>query len=114
MFQRKKREQWLQDIEARQRNIVFPDTVNNEARFWRNVIDGKHRLTTIQRVGVGLFCLMIAGVALLITFPLRFGPGQSTFSWSNLLAGGFDWLIGLGVLGAFLLIFRLSQKSSRK
>src|SRR5439155_1019781 len=36
MTRRVKREEWLQDIEARQRNVVFPDTVNNEARFWRN------------------------------------------------------------------------------
>jgi hypothetical protein len=31
------REKWLQDIHARQRNIVFPDTVHNEGRFLRNL-----------------------------------------------------------------------------
>jgi hypothetical protein len=38
MTRREKREEWLEDIEARQRNVVLPDTVNNEAWFWRNII----------------------------------------------------------------------------
>jgi hypothetical protein len=45
-----KRDEWLQDIEARQRNVVFPDTVQNEARFWRNV--GKQPFTTSTKVGL--------------------------------------------------------------
>jgi hypothetical protein len=48
MTRRVKREEWLQDIEARQRNVVFPDTVNNEARFWRNIIEGKQKLSTVR------------------------------------------------------------------
>jgi hypothetical protein len=48
MTPRVKREEWLQDIEARQRNVVFPDTVNNEARFWRNIIEGKKKLSTVR------------------------------------------------------------------
>jgi len=32
------REKWLQDIHARQRNFVFPDTVQNEGRFFRNLL----------------------------------------------------------------------------
>jgi hypothetical protein len=43
MTRRVKREEWLEDIEARQRNVVFPDTVNNEARLWRNIIEGKQK-----------------------------------------------------------------------
>jgi len=49
MSKSRKREEWLRDIEKRQRNVVFPDTVNNEARFWRNIIEGKQRLTVVQR-----------------------------------------------------------------
>ncbi len=33
MANHRKRGHWLQDIEARQRNVVFPDTVENETRF---------------------------------------------------------------------------------
>jgi len=36
---------WLEDVRARQRNVVFPDTVQNEVRFWRNLITGKQRMT---------------------------------------------------------------------
>ena len=43
---RKTQREWLQDVEARQRNVVFPDTANNEARFWRNIMEGRQRLTT--------------------------------------------------------------------
>jgi len=48
MTRRVKREEWLQDIEARQRNVVFPDTVNNEARFWRNIIEGKQKFSMVR------------------------------------------------------------------
>jgi hypothetical protein len=104
----RKREEWLQDIEARQRNIVFPDTVNNEARFWRNIIEGKQRLTVVQKVGIGLVGLTAGAIVFLTIFP---APG---FSWWKLVAGGIEWLIGFGILGVFLLIFRLSQRSNRK
>jgi hypothetical protein len=30
MRDRPHRERWLHDVEARQRNVVFPDTVQNE------------------------------------------------------------------------------------
>jgi hypothetical protein len=55
----KGREQWMRDLEARQRNIVFPDTALNEARFWRNLISGKERLTTTQIVGIAVICSML-------------------------------------------------------
>jgi hypothetical protein len=41
------RDEWLRDIDARQRNVVFPDAAANEARFWRNLHEGKRRLTPI-------------------------------------------------------------------
>lgn len=52
MINRKKRDQWLQDIEARQRNIVFPDTVQNEARFWGNI--GKTPPTVSTKIGLAV------------------------------------------------------------
>lgn len=53
-------DEFLRDVEARQRNIVFPDTASNEARFWRNVISGKTRLSTVQVVGIVLVCGILA------------------------------------------------------
>jgi predicted nucleic acid-binding protein len=38
----RKRDQWLQDIENRQPNRVFPDTVRNKARVWRNLGETHH------------------------------------------------------------------------
>ncbi len=32
---------WERDVINRQRNIVFPDTVLNEARFYRNIASGQ-------------------------------------------------------------------------
>src|SRR6478672_2398902 len=54
-------EEWARDIEARQRNIVFPDTVQNEARFWRNL--GNPPFTTAAKVGFGLLALFVFGTA---------------------------------------------------
>jgi hypothetical protein len=32
---------WERDVLNRQRNIVFPDTILNEGRFYRNIASGK-------------------------------------------------------------------------
>ena len=113
MSRRKTRDEWLQDIQARQRNVVFPDTANNEARFWRNIIDGRQRLTAVQRIGV---CLMVLAVAVLV-FAITFSgnnPFGSGFSWPRLFAAGVDWLIAFGILAFILLVFTLSQRFQRK
>ena len=52
----RKDNEWLQDAKARQRNVVFPDTVQNETRFWRNL--GKQPFTTNTKIGLALLtCL---------------------------------------------------------
>jgi hypothetical protein len=48
-------EEWARDIEARQRNVVFPDTVQNEARFWRNA--GDKSWTPATKVGLGILAV---------------------------------------------------------
>ncbi|HEX6802136.1 MAG TPA: hypothetical protein VF133_00520 [Terriglobales bacterium] len=53
------RNEWMRDVELSQRNIVFPDTAANEARFWRTLISGK--LTTVQVIGVVFYCGLVAG-----------------------------------------------------
>ena len=57
-------DEWLRDVDASQRNIVFPDTANNEARFWRNIINGKARLGTTQKIGILLVFLTLLVVFL--------------------------------------------------
>jgi hypothetical protein len=53
------RERWLHDLDARQRNAVFPDTVQNEARFWRNL--GKQGWTTTIKIGSFVFGILVFG-----------------------------------------------------
>jgi hypothetical protein len=59
-MKRQSQEQWLRDIDARQRNIVFPDTAENEGRFWRNIISGKRRLSIVQIIGIGIMWVAVA------------------------------------------------------
>jgi hypothetical protein len=113
MSRRKTRDEWLQDIQARQRNIVFPDTANNEARFWRNLMDGAQRLTVVQRIGIALMALAVGMLVLAITFHGN-NPFESGFSWSKLGAAGIEWLIAFGILAFILLLFRVSQGFHRK
>jgi len=64
MAKHHKREEWLQDIEARQRNWVFPDTTQNEGRFWRNL--GKQPFTTSTKIGLALLAVLGWGSFLVI------------------------------------------------
>ena len=106
-----KREDWLRDVDARQRNVTFPDTAASEARFWRNLIHCKERLTVVQKTGTGLIALCIVSLAVAITFN---GNTSITFSWHAVASATSPWLIAFAILGAFLLLFRLSQRLSRK
>jgi hypothetical protein len=61
MGDHQKRDEWLQDIKARQRNFVFPDTLQNETRFWRNL--GKGPSSTAARAGLIVLAIFVLGVA---------------------------------------------------
>ena len=54
------REKWLQDIHARQRNFVFPDTVQNEGRFFRNLLAAQSP-NFAARVGFALLAACVVG-----------------------------------------------------
>jgi hypothetical protein len=45
-------QEWERDVRNRQRNIVFPDTVLNEGRFYRNIFSGAAQLNSTQRIGI--------------------------------------------------------------
>jgi hypothetical protein len=59
---RNKQRDWLRDVDAWQRNVVFPDTAENEGRFWRNIISGKQRLSLPQVVGILLIAVAVVAV----------------------------------------------------
>lgn len=54
-----KRDRWLEDVRNRQRSIVFPETVQNEARFWRNL--GTGPWTTSSKVGLAILAVFVVG-----------------------------------------------------
>ena len=79
----------MREVEHSQRNIVFPDTAENEARFWRNIISGKEHLSVVQIIGIVLICGLFSGAA-----------------WDLLRAMTSirGWLFLLGCGAAFLLL----------
>lgn len=45
-------EEWELDLLNRQRNIVFPDTMLNEGRFFRNMVSGQIPMNPVQKFGI--------------------------------------------------------------
>jgi hypothetical protein len=54
------RDQWLQDIDARQRNLVFPNTTMNEVRFWRNL--GTTPSNLAAKIGLAILAIFVFGL----------------------------------------------------
>jgi len=106
----RKHENWMRDVTERQRNIVFPDTVSNEGRFWRNLLLGKEHLNAVQVAGVVI--LVIWAVALAISLTLGDNPSSSW--WHNIFSALIRWTVALAILIVFLAIFRISQLYNRK
>jgi hypothetical protein len=101
----KRRQEWEQDVSARQRNIVFPDTVQNETRLWRNLKSGKQKFTIVHAIGIALIFLMLIGIFWEDAAPrFRFATSGSIF---DRLIGTFGWwAILLGVFVVFFLLLR--------
>src|SRR5438034_3575491 len=79
----------MRDVEMRQRNIVFPDTAANEARFWANIISGKSRFSQTQVVGIAI-------IALALLLPLWFilkSLATPVISWLLLAFYGLLFLL---------------------
>jgi H+/Cl- antiporter ClcA len=109
-----KRSEWQRDVRARQRNVVFPDTTANEARFWRNLITGRQKLSVSQIIGIVLVCLTLAAaVYVLVSTQLRVTDVQGTL-WERVFSNFGIWiilvLIGAGILIAGQLIARRTKR----
>ncbi len=112
MPHRTNREEWLRDVDARQRNIVFPDTVQNEARFWRNLYRGKQFLTVPQVIGLLLLLILFAGPPIAITVGM-WRETQGVW-WQKIIALYGGWLLFVGVIGGFLMIFARYARHRRQ
>jgi|HubBroStandDraft_2_1064218.scaffolds.fasta_scaffold00231_1 hypothetical protein len=108
------RDRWLSDVDARQRNVVFPDTAANESRFWRNIISGEERLSGTQVVGIALMYLALAAVAYgLISTQMRVSGIQGSL-WERIIDNFGGWFILLGIGAAFLLVGKwVSRRPTR-
>jgi hypothetical protein len=89
MSERKQRDQWLQDVRDRQNNIVFPQTLANETRLWRNI--GTRPATALTWAGLAILGLFIFGfMAILLVIFVRSG------GWVEVLAGVLATLLVFG------------------
>ncbi len=88
------RDEWLRELNARQRNIVFPNTVNNEAEMWRRL--GEKPMSTMQKIGLGLLGIFVFG---LLFFMIAFVTEGNDLH-ERILAGVRFWapVVILGVL----------------
>jgi hypothetical protein len=100
----KGREEWEADIRARQRNTVFPDTVENEGRFWRNLASGKQKLTVMQGIGIALMFLLLGGIFWSHAVErFRYAASGSVF---DRLVPVTDWAVVLVVFVVSFLLLR--------
>jgi hypothetical protein len=91
-------QKWERDVINRQRNIVFPDTVLNEGRFYRNIFSGKVPLNPTQRFGILL-------IGAMFFFPGCFGlvdPIRSLLMPNGGSTHAADITLGLFWLGVSL------------
>ena len=92
-----KRDEWLRELEYRQRNIVFPETVMNSGHFWRSLAYSKYPLSAVQKAGV-IILLFMTGI-----------PGMVFLGARTLMHAVFGPAAEPRSSGAEALVFLLSQ-----
>ena len=107
------KDDWLRDLDARQRNVIFPDPAQNEGRFWRNLWAGKDSLNLAQWVGLIVLFLFFGG-SLFFILRMLWPEGQG-FWWQKAIAAYGLYLVVIGALVAFILIGnRRARRSIQK
>jgi len=92
----------LRDIDSRQRNVVFPDTLQNEGRFWRNLWASKESLSVAQWIGV---LIMFFGlVACLAAYLRMLWPDIQEPSWQKVIDGYAVYIVVIGAAVAFIVV----------
>jgi len=99
--------EFRRDIEMRQRNIVYPDTLRNETRAWRNLISSKEPLSVLQVVGILLLYSLVLSVLLLMGYAAFEQFHSTSGSVLNRIIAGFGpWVIIVLLCGAVFLLLR--------
>jgi hypothetical protein len=96
-----KPDEWLQEVNERQRDIVFPDTARNFGGFWGGLY--RQRLNTVQ--SVGLLVLVVFYVVVFVGLVAEHWPrGEQSF-WQKIVFGyGPYLLLSLPLVMFFLLL----------
>jgi len=99
--------EFRRDIEMRQRNIVYRDTLRNETRAWRNLISSKEPLSVLQVVGILLLYSLVLSVLLLMGYAAFEQFHSTSGSVLNRIIAGFGpWVIIVLLCGAVFLLLR--------
>jgi len=96
MSERKQHEQWMRDVQDRQRNLSFPETLANETRLWRNILNGNATALTwagLAVLGISVFGLLVVLLKMLhdagglwlgiLEMALIFGPIFGLIVWAT-------------------------------
>jgi hypothetical protein len=102
------REEWMRDVETRQRNIVFPDTVANEGRFLRNLTNTKERLNPWQLAGV--IVLLAANAIFLVFFLAARWPTYEAAWWKKAINAYGVIVILIAALGTMIYLGNRRRK----
>jgi hypothetical protein len=96
--------QWQDDLVRRQRNIVFPDTVENEGRFWRGILRGEIRLNTFQKIGAAIVILLALGIwgSVLLTMVVEQNGDRPL--WARVLNVGVPLALAVVMLLVFMVM----------
>jgi hypothetical protein len=101
----------LENVEARQRNVVFPETLENEVSGWRRLYSGKRPLSGIQLIGIGslivVLLIFIGGILSVFGRSLTEGSGPK---FGQLIRIVVAFLFVLLPLGAFFYLMRRSVR----
>jgi hypothetical protein len=105
-------EKWIDEIESRQRNIVFPDTVRNGRSVDELLWKGSPDAPLVQRIGIALFGLTFAaGSVVFFWAALTRTEGWADMTASIAIGVGFLILGGHLCLNAFIRRKRAALKS---
>src|ERR1700760_1846739 len=82
-----RRDEWLRDVDNRQRNTVFPDTSRNEARFLRNLAASPRKPSTAIGAVLAVFVATGAGILVVASFESGFITGLALVIGTLVFAG---------------------------
>ena len=106
-----------QDIRDRQRNLVYPETLSNEMRGYRALLQSSRPLSSVQKAGLIILGFVYAPLGLLMFFAALVTPRivlEETHSvLITLIIGIASLATAAGGIGFFLLGYRMCRRVVR-